>query len=69
MPAAARSYGNSSTADVKVFCPESVTKYSIRYVVAGSTDALSRTTLDLQRSFWSPTSSHRRLTTASSSLD
>ncbi len=25
MPAAARSYGNSSTADVKVFCPESVT--------------------------------------------
>lgn len=31
MPAAARSYGNSSTADVKVFCPESVIAASSRY--------------------------------------
>lgn len=35
MPAAARSYGNSSTVGVKVFCPESVTRASPLNSAAG----------------------------------
>ncbi len=39
MPAAARSYGNSSTADVKVFCPESVR--SVHLITSESSRAFS----------------------------